>query len=612
MDGVGAHDEGMKARRHAVAVILWASAAAGGAQETHVFAMDAENRRRVEVTSVFSVAPPSGFAPLVISVVNDGDADVSFGVRSASRDSQGPAEVSAALKVSGLARRTTVTEAMVPVYAAAVGAPYRELRVSVTGSVSPSFEIPVGGLNGLPFVALSAALAGASTEDICEAAAMRYATSSFHFGSRHPRFAARCEVRQLPADWRGYSGVDILAMTLGEWVALQPGQKSAIRKWLALGGALELHAEDGSWDPAGLALGLDGHEGDLGFRGLGSVRLRKWNARPLGPEAAAGWWESRGTRAKRVALAQGIPGNRLSEIIGERGSPELPVGIILLAFGILVGPVNLFYLARPGRRHRLFVTTPLISVATTLLLLGWILLRDGTGGRGRRSAVVYLDAAAREVMVSQEQISRTGLLLGSEFSTSLPVVTNRVQVRVGTAESGQSPLDASPRPEVHGLLENDRAYFGDWFQSRAEQAHWVEAVVPTRGKVAVRAAGGGWEVVSSFGFALHALFWADAAGQWWKAPGAVLPGVPVALQKVPGGDAGQWFAAEAAAGGYSLNGILPPQRNGEFTARREWLLASTEQAESGLVETLGSVKWERNHAILMGPLGPEPTPSAAP
>jgi hypothetical protein len=612
MDRSGAHEEGMKALRHAVAVLMFATAGAAGAQETHVFSMDAENRRRVEVTSVFSVAPPSGFAPLLISVVNGGDADASFGVRTTSRDSRGTGEVSAALKVSGLARRTTVTEVMVPVYVAAVGAPFRELRVSVTGSVSPSFEIPVGGLNALPFVALSAALAGASTEDICEAAAMRHATSSFHFGSRHPRFAARCEVRQLPADWRGYSGVDILAMTLGEWVALQAGQKSAIRTWLALGGGLELHAENGSWDPAGLELGLDGHEGDRGFRGLGSVRLRKWNGQPLGPEAAAGWWEPRGTRAKRVALAEGIPSSRLSEIIGDRGSPELPVGIILLAFGILVGPVNLFYLAGPGRRHRLFVTTPLISVATTLLLLGWILLRDGTGGRGRRSAVVYLDTAAREAMVSQEQISRTGLLLGSEFATAQPVVTSRAQVRVVSSEFDRSRPDASPRTEVHGLLENDRAHFGDWFQSRAEQAQWIEAVVTTRGKVAVRAAGGGWEVVSSFGFPLKSLFWADAAGQWWKAPGEVLPGAPVALQGVRRDEAERWFTAEAAAGGYSLNGILPPDRSGQFAGRRAWFLASTDQPEAGFIETLGSVKWERNHAILMGQLGPEPTLPAAP
>lgn len=602
----------MKALRHAVAVLMFASAGAAGAQETHVFSMDAENRRRVEVTSVFSVAPPSGFAPLVISVVNDGDADASFGVRTTSRDSWGPGEVSAVLKVAGLARRTTVTEVMVPVYVAPVDAPFRELRVSVTGSVSPSFEIPVGGLSTLPFVVLSAALAGASTDEICEAAAMRYATSSFHFGSRHPRFAARCEARQLPSDWRGYSGVDILAMTLGEWVALQAAQKSAVRKWLALGGALELHAEDGSWDPAGLELGLDGHEANRGFRGLGSVRLRQWNGQPLGPEAAAGWWEPSGTRAKRVALAEGIPSSRLSEIIGDRGSPELPVGIILLAFGILVGPVNLFYLAGPGRRHRLFVTTPLISVATTLLLLGWILLRDGTGGRGRRSAVVYLDAASREAMLSQEQISRTGLLLGSEFSTDQPVVTNRAQVRVGLAESDRGRPDANSRSEVHVLLENDRGHFGDWFQSRAEQAQWVEAVLPTRGRLAVRVAGGGWEVVSSLGFPLKSLFWVDAAGQWWKAPGDVLPGVPVALQEVRRDDAERWLAAEAAAGGFSLNGILSPHRSGEFTGRRAWLLASADQPEAGFVETLGSVKWERDHAILMGPLEPEPTPSAAP
>jgi hypothetical protein len=322
--------------------------------------------------------------------------------------------------------------------------------------------------------------------------------------------------------------------------------------------------------------------------------------------------ESGGKRVKRMALMEGVPSSQLSEVVGERGSPEMPVGIILLAFGILVGPVNLFYLAGPGRRHRLFVTTPLISVVTTLLLLGWILLRDGTGGRGRRSAVIYVDRVAHEAAVSQEQISRTGLLLGSEFTTAQPAAMGRAQVRELAGAAGRAFPDSWSRGEVHHLLENDRAHFGDWFQSRAEQAHWLEAVVPTRGKVSVRPGGRAWEAVSSFGFPLRAMFWSDAAGQWWKAAGTVVPGTPVALSETGTDEVRSWLAAEVVSGGYRLNRIAAVAADDGFWGRRAWFLAATDAPQAAYVGTLESVKWERHHAILMGPLEAEPTHAAAP
>ena len=67
----------------------------------------------------------------------------------------------------------------------------------------------------------------------------------------------------------------------------------------------------------------------------------------------------------------------------------LLIGFILV-FAVLVGPVNLFWLADASRRHRLFWSTPLISVAASLLLVGVIALQDGFGGSGERVMATLL------------------------------------------------------------------------------------------------------------------------------------------------------------------------------------------------------------------------------
>ena len=88
---------------------------------------------------------------------------------------------------------------------------------------------------------------------------------------------------------------------------------------------------------------------------------------------------------------------------------------MLVLFGILVGPVNLFVLAKSGRRHRLFITTPLISLGASLLLILLIIFQDGFGGRGMRRVLMEVrpDAGQNAAFLHQEQIARTGILTGT-------------------------------------------------------------------------------------------------------------------------------------------------------------------------------------------------------
>jgi amino acid transporter len=89
--------------------------------------------------------------------------------------------------------------------------------------------------------------------------------------------------------------------------------------------------------------------------------------------------------------------------------------VFITAFAAIVGPLNLYWLAGGARRHRLFWTTPLISLAASLLLVVVILLQDGFGGVGKRVLLTYILPGEKKAVVLQEQVTRTGVLLGREF-----------------------------------------------------------------------------------------------------------------------------------------------------------------------------------------------------
>ncbi|NIP92090.1 MAG: hypothetical protein GWO24_00865, partial [Akkermansiaceae bacterium] len=68
-------------------------------------------------------------------------------------------------------------------------------------------------------------------------------------------------------------------------------------------------------------------------------------------------------------------------------------------------------------RHRLFITTPLISLGASLLLVVLILFQDGFGGSGQRVTLMEI-GPENTAYLSQEQIARTGVLLKTGFTTT--------------------------------------------------------------------------------------------------------------------------------------------------------------------------------------------------
>ncbi len=294
---------------------------------------------------------------------------------------------------------------------------------------------------------------------------------------------------ELPEDWRGLSGVAALWLKGDELARLDSAQRNAILTWVHTHGVLVL-------------CGVSAPPADFQSSGFGQVLCLSSSSIDL-DYAETTIARSLASRWSQSDLASGPHPQELTEV-----TPNIPLLFgIMGIFAVVVGPINLFVLAR-RRRERLFWTTPLISLGASALMMGMIVMQDGLGGHGIRTATVFLFPDSHNEVVMQEQLSRTGLLLGSKFQTTDPLLMSQEDIFEGNGP-GRS------------LTEDGASFSGEWFTSRAAQEQLIFAVTPTRAGIAVlnssevRDSGASPIIVSSFAGALDALVYTDQQGRKW-------------------------------------------------------------------------------------------------
>jgi hypothetical protein len=590
------------------------------AQQSQNFPLNEENGSTVQLTHVFSSVPPGGYTAIRVNVNNQGKEAISLVVGTSSTTPSNRSEhvlTGPAVTLACPPGATTVRELIVPLMTEfSSSRSYRGSFLGVTLSGAgrthqARFDSMISTTQ--PFWAISQSLGGAAAAALNDAARPKAGKGGSGYSSGES-FAGSFLPVDLPADWRGYMGLDGLALTDEEWTALAPGVRTAIRHWMLLGGVLDLYHSGAA--PVGVLQELkagsaepDPTGGVLGGMpvGAGRVRVFAWDRVVLGAPAMSRFFSGAGLSirhvAAREAMLPGPPGNRagstLRDTLGVRSFAAWQVGVILLIFGILVGPVNLFYLAGPGRRHRLFVTTPLIALGASLVLIAVIFLQDGAGGKGQRAALVELFPDENLSTVRQYQISRTGVLFGggfvmSELAALTPLLLeNSRWTRLKSGGSSDSEGQRFNQPEP-------QAYAGDWFQSRSEQAQLVETIRPGRGRLELKPGAGDPVLVSSLAGALESVFYQDPGGQWWAGAAPLTTGGSLALQKTDEAAFAAWSAEQLAP---FPPGVAAPLQSGRHAGR---FYAVSRDPAVGLAGTLQSIDWANDHAFLHGRLAPVP------
>ena len=580
------------------------------AQQTKTLPLNEENGSTVHLTHVFSSVPPGGYTAIRVNVNNQGKEAISLVVGTSSTTPSNRSEhvlTGPAVTLACPPGSTTVRELIVPLMTEfSSSRSYRGsfLGVTLSGAgrtYQARFDSMISTTQ--PFWAISQSIGGAAATALNDAARAKS-------GTRGESFAGSFLPADLPADWRGYMGLDGLALTDEEWNALPPGVRTAIRHWMLLGGVLDLYHSGAA--PVGILQELKAGPvtgGDLGGMpvGAGKVRVFAWDRVVLDVRALERFVKEAGVASRaaaaREAMLPGPPGkgavSTLREALGVRSFAAWQVGVILLLFGILVGPVNLFYLAGPGRRHRLFVTTPLIALGASLVLIAVIFLQDGAGGKGQRAALLELFPDENLSTVRQYQISRTGVLFGGGFVmdelaalTPLLLENSRwTRLKSGGSSDSEGQRFNQPEPQ---------AYAGDWFQSRSEQAQLVETIRPGRGRLELKPGTGDPVLVSSLAGSLESVFYQDPSGQWWMAAAPLATGGSLTLQKTDEAAFAAWSAEQLAP--FPL-GVAAPLRSGRHAGR---FYAVSRDPAIGFAGTLQSIDWANEHAFLHGRLAPVP------
>lgn len=596
--------------RALLAALLFAAPLA--AQET-LFQQqpDPKSNTRVEAVALFSRPAPGGFLPVRVTVVNAGEQDGSIDLRCKGNDGgfggEG-SELTSTFKLDAPAGKSTRHDILVPC-TTLLNYGYGRSgtgTMSVHVTMSGSFGSHAGGVTGnyldqQPAVLLSEAIytPNASTLD-----AQLNGKARSGYGTAN--FAGKFDPREMPEDWRAYSGYDGIGMTDADWGLLSPGARNAILRWNRLGGQLVIYAQSANSDLATLAISNSGSGRKDAQRSFGNVSIVPTGASlSLSPTGADEMIARFGSKDNLPILNHSIRNDFSSgwplqiEFGGERYNYMLFI-LILIGFGILVGPVNLFVFAKSGQRHRLFITTPIIALGTSLLLVVLIIAIDGFGGRGMRVALMEVrpDDGENSAYIFQEQVSRTGVLLGGDFTMSEPAAISPVPLSSDSQWSrlteknsgGGMRYEANPRD---GKLEVD----GDWFQSRSEQGQLVRAIVPTRGRIELRNTSGPPSLVSTFDFPIEKIYYRDNSGIFWYAEGIERGKAFDCREAQPAEVINFVNEAKGKLSGRSreaLDALSPVERGDRH------FIAITNEAPG--IETFGGIDWKETRTYITGPV----------
>ena len=362
---------------------------------------------------------------------------------------------------------------------------------------------------------------------------------------------AESPVSEWSASWLAYSPFDAVVLDAADVNSMSPAVLAALGDYLSAGGNVVLSGKTdlpASWHPAQKKKLSDGTEYAVGFGRCFAFNPENFSA--LGPKSALALREAARESAR---YWQNLPddsgaANSALPVVENLKLPTRGIVLIMLAFIIVIGPVNIIYLNRRHRRTWMLWTIPAISLATTLLVFAYSLLREGITPDTRIAGLTVLDQASH----------RAATIGGTAFYCPL------------TPSSGlHFDFDTEATPLVRVGYGSGTAREVDWTQSQHFQRGWVSARVPVyfhlrksetrRERIQVVNENGKLQIVNSLGAPIKSLLIADADMNFYEAENVAAgqkAGLILSkLRQPPGktGPAGLWSEIGFAAHADSLN-----------------------------------------------------------
>lgn len=537
--------------------------------------MDPKKGVEIFVESSFEKVPLCGFAPLRLIVRNDSPADHTWTFQFDSDTAYGNgAKFQSGASVNVQAKSERIVEVMVPIATAAGTYSYPRLttRVFGYGAGSGAMQMwasssPAYGSKGVtPSVAMSQTLAS-SVWSLLEAK-----TRAEGLELSGTQF----DPSKSSGDYRGWLGCDTVWLSESDWLAFNAAQQQAVLDWVKLGGRLHICHSDTS--PATIA-GIPSDDEKLGLGRIDRVSSRR-NSDFVDAVARTVRGEPHLLTTIDSGYSTGWP---LRASIPPIVIHSVLILVFVVIFATLIGPVNLFLLARKKKHMHLFWTTPALAILASIALAVLIILQDGFGGRGHRFNVVYLDSAAHRALGVQEQICRTGVITSRYIPMREPCFITGLNIDAGYANRARR------------YIADDQSLNGDWFASRSVQAHLLMNVQSTRARVEISDGPEGPAVLSGIGTTLADVFYRDAKQKIWHAQN-LKTGERKKMQSASYNEFNRWLRDTNKGGGHLRS------RLDDASGQKDFFYASAAEPTEHVIPTLPAINWTQDALVYFGPV----------
>ena len=569
------------ALRILLALLMLGSVTVISAAPTHRVGTAADSGITINVTPWYDAKPIHGYLPVEV-VIENGSGQAGQWQFSSAYNSYGAGTTGSSHSIAVDAGRTGTVTLMCPAGALVShrATAYGDLRFTVSGPgvrINYAGTVPVKTVRTggeWTFVGYSAMLANSYPW-------LRSVTSASS-GSAVDTVGTEVKPEDQPEDWRGLMAMSAYGMRELEYEKLTGGQKAALVDYLLQGGqVIVCCADDAAAKRVMESLGgrVDGERVKLG---LGQLIVTRTNA---AENTVRKYFttEGRDESLEKVLSDQRGESRAMIDAVGPLSTVSGFVFAFMLLFAILVGPVNLFVWADATRRHRLFITTPIISLVASAVLGLVILFQDGFGASGQRLTLAVMVPEQKRLVIRQEQGSRSGVLWGNGFTVTEPCAIHQIQHAAAPSAQQQQSFE-----------EQGNRRGGDWFQSRSVQMQTLQSVRGSRGAIHLKSGeenGAAPSVLSSYDLRLAKVYLKAADGKMWEAQD-LAPGEKKALKPSP------WTAKSP-----ELGAALVDRAFREATTNSTYAVAFIADVDAPKLAlgTLEQVKWQRDEAVLVGP-----------
>ena len=210
-------------------------------------------------------------------------------------------------------------------------------------------------------------------------------------------------IKDWPTDWLAYSSYGAVMMKRAQFEKAPKGVQRALQQYVELGGLLYLlgptkvptrwaHAPKYHPKVSKRLLTVSPGFGECVL--LDIIPKASWDTSlPLitikeGVYLFTKWTQTPKFQRKIETIGQA---NKFLPVTKNVSVPVRSLFFLMLLFSILLGPVNIYYLAKKKKRLCLLWTVPLFSLAMCLLVLSYSLLSEGLDTSIKTNAFVFLD-----------------------------------------------------------------------------------------------------------------------------------------------------------------------------------------------------------------------------